>query len=87
MLNYKKILISIFLLSIINLNNLNARTVCSYKVTTITENNVIKDHREVKNCEETKITGESHSFVESVLSSPQYETTLILMLSLVLEAM
>ena len=87
MLNYKKILIAIFLSSIINLNNLNARTVCDYKVTTITENNVIKGHREVKNCEETKITGENNSFVESVLSSPQYETTLILMLSLVLEAM
>jgi hypothetical protein len=85
MLNYKKILLAIFLLSIINLNNLNARTVCNYKVTTITENNVIKGHREVKNCEETKITGENYSFVESVLSSPQYETTLILMLSLVLE--
>ena len=87
MLNYKKILIAIFLLSLINLNNLNARTVCQYKVTTITENNVIKGHREVKNCEETKISGDNHSFVESVLSSPQYETTLILMLSLVLEAM
>ncbi len=87
MLNYKKILIAIFLSSIINLNNLNARTVCNYKVTTITENNVIKGHREVKNCEETKITGENNSFVESVLSSPQYETTLILMLSLALEAM
>jgi hypothetical protein len=87
MLNYKKILIAIFLSSIINLNNLNARTVCDYKVTTITENNVIKGHREVKNCEETKITGENNSFVESVLSSPQYETTLILMLSLALEAM
>ena len=86
MLNYKKILIAIFLLSLINLNNLNARTVCNYKVTTITENNVIKGHREVKNCEETKISGDNHSFVESVLSSPQYETTLILMLSLVLEA-
>ena len=85
MLNYKKILLAIFLLSIINLNNLNARTVCNYKVTPITENNVIKGHREVKNCEETKITGENYSFVESVLSSPQYETTLILMLSLVLE--
>ena len=86
MLNYKKILIAIFLLSLKNLNNLNARTVCNYKVTTITENNVIKGHREVKNCEETKISGDNHSFVESVLSSPQYETTLILMLSLVLEA-
>ena len=86
MLNYKKILLFIFLLSTTNLNNLNARTVCNYKVTTITENNIIKGHREVKNCEETKITGENYSFVESVLSSPQYETTLILMISLILEA-
>jgi len=86
MLNYKKISVLIFLLSLIFCNNLNARTVCSYKVTTITENNVIKGHREVKNCEETKITGDQISFVESVLSSPQYETTLILVLSLVLEA-
>ena len=86
MLNYKKVLIVIFFLFITNLSALNARTVCNYKVTTITENNVIKGHREVKNCEETKITGDNHSFVESVLSSPQYETTLILMLSLVLEA-
>tara|TARA_B100000035_G_scaffold312829_1_gene325145 strand:- start:1520 stop:1783 length:264 start_codon:yes stop_codon:yes gene_type:complete len=86
MLNYKKFFIIISFLFIVNLNNLNARTVCNYKVTTITENNVIKGHREVKNCEETKISGENHSFVESVLSSPQYETTLILMLSLVLEA-
>lgn len=86
MLNYKKISVFIFLLSLIFCNNLNARTVCSYKVTTITENNVIKGHREVKNCEETKITGDQISFVESVLSSPQYETTLILVLSLVLEA-
>jgi hypothetical protein len=86
MLNYKKILIVVFFLTIINLNTLNARTICNYKVTTITENNVIKGHREVKNCEETKITGDNHSFVESVLSSPQYETTLILVLSLVLEA-
>jgi len=87
MLNYKKISIAIFLLSLFSFNSLNARTVCHYKVTTITENNVIKGHREVKNCEETKITGEQFSFVESVLSSPQYETTLILMLSLALEAM
>ena len=86
MLNYKKFFIIISFLFIVNLNNLNARTVCNYKVTTITENNVIKGDREVKNCEETKISGENHSFVESVLSSPQYETTLILMLSLVLEA-
>ena len=86
MLNYKKISIALFLLSLISFNNLNARTVCNYKVTTITENNVIKGHREVRNCEETKITGVNHSFVKSVLSSPQYETTLILMLSLVLEA-
>ena len=47
---------------------------------------MIKGHREVKNCEETKITGEKYSFVESVLSSPQYETTLMLVMSLVLEA-
>ena len=86
MLNYKKVFIVIFFLTIVNFSNLNARTVCNYKITTITENNVIKGHREVKNCEETKISGENHSFVESVLSSPQYETTLILMLSLVLEA-
>ena len=86
MLKYKKLSIVIFLISLISINNVNARTVCNYKVTTITENNVIKGHREVKNCEETKITGEKFSFVESVLSSPQYETTLILMLSLVLEA-
>ncbi len=86
MLNFKKISLVVLLLSLISFNNLNARTVCNYKVTTITENNVIKGHREVKNCEETKITGEKFSFVESVLSSPQYETTLILMLSLVLEA-
>ena len=86
MLNYKKFFIIISFLFIVNLNNLNARTVCNYKVTTITENNVIKGHREVKNCEETKISGENHSLIESVLSSPQYETTLILMLSLVLEA-
>jgi len=86
MLNYKKIFVSIFFLSIVNFNNLNARTVCNYKVTTITENNVIVGHREVKNCEETKITGERYCFVESVLSSPQYETTLILVMSLVLEA-
>jgi|TARA_X000001036_G_scaffold280826_1_gene260834 hypothetical protein len=85
MSNYKKISITIFLLSLISFNNLNARTVCNYKVTTITENNVIKGHREVKNCEETKITGEQFSFVESVLSSPQYETTLIMILTLVLE--
>ena len=86
MSNYKKIPIFLFLLFLVSFNNLNARTVCSYKVTTITENNVIKGHREVKNCEETKITGDQISFVESVLSSPQYETTLILVLSLVLEA-
>mgnify|MGYP001272156304 FL=1 len=86
MLNFKKLSLVVLLLSLISFNNLNARTVCNYKVTTITENNVIKGHREVKNCEETKITGEKFSFVESVLSSPQYETTLILMLSLVLEA-
>lgn len=86
MLNFKKLSLVVLLLSLIGFNNLNARTVCNYKVTTITENNVIKGHREVKNCEETKITGEKFSFVESVLSSPQYETTLILMLSLVLEA-
>jgi len=85
MLSFKKISIFIFLLSLVSFNNLNARTVCSYKVTTITENNVIKGHREVKNCEETKITGEQFSFVESVLSSPQYETTLIMILTLVLE--
>ena len=76
----------IFFLSLINFSSLNARTVCNYKITTITENNVIKGHREVKNCEETKITGEKNSFVESVLSSPQYETTLMLVMSLVLEA-
>ena len=87
MLNFKKVSLMVLLLSLISFNNLNARTVCNYKVTTITENNVIKGHREVKNCEETKITGEQFSFVESVLSSPQYETTLILMLSLALEAM
>ena len=86
MSNYKKISIFLFLLFSVSFNNLNARTVCNYKVTTITENNVIKGHREVKNCEETKITGEEFSFVESVLSSPQYETTLILVLSLVLES-
>ena len=86
MLNFKKLSLVVLLLSLISFNNLNARTVCNYKVTTITENNVIKGHREVKNCEETKITGEKFSFVESILSSPQYETTLILMLSLVLEA-
>ena len=86
MSNYKKISIFLFLFFLISFNNLNARTVCNYKVTTITENNVIKGHREVKNCEETKITGDQISFVESVLSSPQYETTLILVLSLVLEA-
>ena len=86
MLNYKKTLIVVFFLSIINLSNLNARTVCNYKITTITENNIIKGHREVKNCEETKVTGEKYSFVESVLSSPQYETTLVLIMSLVLEA-
>ena len=86
MLNFKKISLFIFFLSLISINNLNARTVCNYKVTTITENNVIKGHREIKNCEETKITGDQISFVESVLSSPQYETTLILVLSLVLEA-
>ena len=86
MLNYKKTFVAIFLLSIVNFSNLHARTVCNYKVTTITENNVIIGHREVKNCEETKITGEKDSFVESVLSSPQYETTLMLVMSLVLEA-
>ena len=86
MSNYKKISIFLFLLFLVSFNNLNARTVCNYKVTTITENNVIKGHREIKNCEETKITGDQISFVESVLSSPQYETTLILVLSLVLEA-
>ena len=86
MLNYKKIAIFIFLISLVNFNNVNARTVCNYKVTTITENNVIKGHREVKNCEETRITGDQFSFVESVLSSPQYETTLVLIMSLVLEA-
>ena len=86
MLNYKKAFVVIFFLSIVNFSNLNARTVCNYKITTITENNVIKGHREVKNCEETKITGEKYSFVESVLSSPQYETTLVLIMSLVLEA-
>ena len=86
MLNYKKTFVAIFFLSIVNFSNLHARTVCNYKVTTITENNVIIGHREVKNCEETKITGEKYSFVESVLSSPQYETTLMLVMSLVLEA-
>ena len=86
MLNYKKTFVVIFFLSLINFSSLNARTVCNYKITTITENNVIKGHREVKNCEETKITGEKNSFVESVLSSPQYETTLMLVMSLVLEA-
>ena len=86
MLNYKKISIIIFLLSLFSFNSSNARTVCHYKVTTITENNVIKGHREVRNCEETKITGEQFNFVESVLSSPQYETTLIMILSLVLES-
>ena len=87
MSNYKKISIFLFLFFLISFNNLNARTVCNYKVITITENNVIKGHREVKNCEETKITGEEFSFVESVFASPQYETTLILMLSLVLESL
>ena len=87
MSNYKKISIFLFLLFLVSFNNLNARTVCNYKVTTITENNVIKGHREVKNCEETKITGEEFSFVESVVASPQYETTLILMLSVVLESL
>ena len=87
MSNYKKISITIFLLSLISFNNLNARTVCNYKVTTITENNVIKGHREVKNCEETKITGEEFSFMESIFASPQYETSLIMVLSLVLESM
>ena len=86
MLNYKKAFVAIFFLTLVNFSNLNARTVCNYKITTITENNVIKGHREVKNCEETKITGEKNSFVESVLSSPQYETTLMLVMSLVLEA-
>ncbi len=86
MLNYKKTLIAVFFLSLINFSNLNARTVCNYKITTITENNIIKGHREVKNCEETKVTGEKYSFVESVLASPQYETTLVLIMSLVLEA-
>lgn len=87
MSNYKKISIFLFLLFLVSFNNLNARTVCNYKVITITENNVIKGHREVKNCEETKITGEEFSFVESVFASPQYETTLILMISLVLESL
>ena len=87
MSNYKKISITIFLLSLISFNNLNARTVCNYKVTTITENNVIKGHREVRNCEETKITGEEFSFMESIFASPQYETSLIMVLSLVLESM
>ena len=86
MSNYKKISIFLFLLFLVSFNNLNARTVCNYKVITITENNVIKGHREVRNCEETKITGEQFNFVESVLSSPQYETTLIMILSLVLES-
>tara|TARA_B100001059_G_C17321722_1_gene326946 strand:+ start:230 stop:493 length:264 start_codon:yes stop_codon:yes gene_type:complete len=86
MLSFKKISIFLFLLSLVSFNNLNARTVCNYKVTTITENNIIKGHREVKNCEETRITGNEFSFVESVLASPQYETTLILVLSLVLES-
>ena len=86
MLNFKKISLFIFFLSLVSINNLNARTVCNYKVTTITENNVIKGHREIKNCEETKIRGEQFNFVESVLSSPQYETTLIMFLSIVLES-
>ena len=65
MLNYKKTFVVIFFLSLINFSSLNARTVCNYKITTITENNVIKGHREVKNCEETKITGEKNSFAQT----------------------
>ena len=70
MSNYKKISIFLFLLFLVSFNNLNARTVCNYKVTTITENNVIKGHREVKNCEETKITGEEYEFCRSCFCKP-----------------
>ncbi len=64
MSNYKKISIFLFLLFLVSFNNLNARTVCNYKVTTITENNVIKGHQEVKNCEE-KIEKNSSRFLDS----------------------
>jgi len=83
----KRILIIILTLSLFFFNSAQARTVCHYKVTTITENNQIKGHREEKNCEETKITGNKIGFMESFISSPQYETTLVFILGLALEAM
>ena len=41
----------------------------------------------LKNFEETKITGNKVSFIESFISSPQYETTLVFILGFALEAM
>ena len=83
----KRIFIIIFTTSLFFFNSVEARTVCHYKITTITENNQIKGHREEKNCEETKITGNKISFIESFISSPQYETTLVFILGFALEAM
>ena len=83
----KRIFIIIFTTSLFFLNSVEARTVCHYKITTITENNQIKGHREEKNCEETKITGNKIGFIESFMSSPQYETTLVFILGIALEAM
>ena len=73
----KKIFAIILTVSLFFFNSAQARTVCNYKVTTITENNQIKGHREEKNCEETKITGNKIGFIESFMSSPQYETCLL----------
>ena len=51
----KRIFAIILTVSLFFFNSAQARTVCHYKVTTITENNQIKGHREEKNCEETKL--------------------------------
>ena len=52
----KRIFAIILTVSLFFFNSAQARTVCHYKVTTITENNQIKGIVK-KNCEETKITG------------------------------
>ena len=83
----KKIFAIILTVSLFFFNSAQARTVCNYKVSTITENNQIKGHPEEKNCEETKITGNKIGFIESFMSSPQYETTLVFILGIALEAM
>ena len=51
----KRIFAIILTVSLFFFNSVQARTVCHYKVTTITENNQIKGHREEKTVRKQKL--------------------------------